>query len=127
MANFYNPYLYPYQHGYQPPQAQTVVAPTQGQPNNSMGIIWVQGENGAKSYLVAPNTTVLLMDSECQKFYLKSADASGMPMPLRIFSYEELSESAKQVSEDYATKRDLAALKADILSQLKTESGDVSE
>ena len=45
--------------------------------NNS--IIWVQGEAGAKSYLVAPNTTVQLWDSEAQTIYLKSADASGMP------------------------------------------------
>ena len=43
------------------------------------GIIWVQGEAGAKSYLVAPNTTVQLWDSERQTIYIKSADASGMP------------------------------------------------
>ena len=53
------------------------------QPNN--GLIWVQGESGAKSYLVAPNATVMLMDSEGERFYLKSADASGMPLPLRFF------------------------------------------
>ena len=57
------------------------------QPNN--GLIWVQGESGAKSYLVAPNATVMLMDSECERFYLKSADSSGMPLPLRIFDYKE--------------------------------------
>ena len=57
------------------------------QPNN--GLIWVQGESGAKSYLVAPNATVMLMDSEGERFYLKSADASGMPLPLRIFDYKE--------------------------------------
>ena len=38
-------------------QVQPVVQQTQ-QNNNS--IIWVQGEAGAKSYLVAPNTTVQL-------------------------------------------------------------------
>ena len=47
--------------------------------NAQSGIIWVQGEAGAKSYLVAPNTTVQLWDSESQTIYLKSADASGMP------------------------------------------------
>lgn len=47
--------------------------------NTSSGIIWVQGEAGAKSYLVAPNCTVQLWDSENQTIYLKSADASGMP------------------------------------------------
>lgn len=29
------------------------------------------------------------MDSESNTFYIKSADASGMPMPLRIFDYKE--------------------------------------
>ncbi len=57
--------------GYQ----QQVQPPT---PHQS-GIIWVQGEAGAKSYLVAPNTTVQLWDSEAPVIYLKSCDASGMP------------------------------------------------
>ena len=64
------------------------------QPNN--GLIWVQGESGAKSYLVAPNATVMLMDSEGERFYLKSADASGMPLPLRIFDYKERTTAAQQ-------------------------------
>ena len=72
-----------------PPQVQT-------QPNS--GLIWVQGEAGAKSYLVAPGNTVMLMDSEGERFYLKSADASGMPMPLRIFEYKETNEAACKAS-----------------------------
>lgn len=62
--------------------------------NASNGLIWVQGEAGAKSYLVAPGNTLMLMDSEDKKFYLKTADASGMPMPLRTFVYEEVTEQA---------------------------------
>lgn len=78
---------------------------------------WVQGETGAKSYLVAPNTTVLLLDSENQRFYLKSADASGMPMPLRTFEYTETAQanamaafSPQENNPVYATKEDVAAL-----------------
>ena len=56
----------------------------------------MQGEAGAKSFLVAPGNTVMLMDSEGERFYLKSADASGMPMPLRIFEYKELAETPSQ-------------------------------
>lgn len=66
------------------PMAQTTPA-----PQNNNGLIWVNGEVGAKSYLVAPGNTVMLMDAENSTFYLKSADASGMPMPLRIFDYKE--------------------------------------
>ena len=57
--------------------------------NGNGGLIWVQGEAGAKSYLVAPGNNIMLMDSEAQVFYIKSADASGMPLPLRVFDYTE--------------------------------------
>ena len=66
------------------PMAQTTPA-----PQNNNGLIWVNGEVGAKSYLVAPGNTVMLMDAENSTFYLKSADASGMPLPLRVFEYTE--------------------------------------
>ena len=72
---------------FQQPMTPTTTQPMAQQGNN--GLIWVQGEAGAKSYIVAPGNTVMLMDSEGERFYLKSADASGMPMPLRIFDYKE--------------------------------------
>ena len=59
------------------------------QPANDSGILWVQGEAGAKSWAVASGRSVMLMDSESNTFYIKSSDASGMPMPLRIFDYTE--------------------------------------
>ncbi len=59
------------------------------QPVSDNGILWVQGEAGAKSWAVAPGKSVMLMDSESNTFYIKSSDQSGMPMPLRIFDYTE--------------------------------------
>lgn len=77
----YQPY-YP-QYNFQPQQIQQQQQPQIQQQQNvqpmTSGIIWVQGEAGAKSYLVAPNTTIQLWDSERQTIYIKSADASGMP------------------------------------------------
>ena len=67
----------------------------QHQGNN--GIVWVQGEAAAKSYPVAPNTTVMLLDSENSTFYLKTSDASGMPLPLRVFDYSERTQNASAV------------------------------
>lgn len=69
------------------PQMQAVP-----QPQVNQGLLWVSGEIGAKSYLVAPNSTVLLMDSDAQRFYLKSADNAGMPS-LRIFEYKEVTNA----------------------------------
>lgn len=70
---------------YQQPQQQNV----------NQGILWVQGEAGAKSYLVAPGATVLLMDSDDCVFYLKSADTSGIPL-LRTFKYMEVTSGTPQ-------------------------------
>lgn len=82
-----NPNMNQFNQQFQPPATPPATQPMAQQGNN--GLIWVQGEAGAKSYLVAPGNTVMLMDSEGERFYLKSADASGMPMPLRIFDYKE--------------------------------------
>lgn len=83
-------YVYPQQQFQQPVQPVPTMQPSVQQPSQSNtgfnGIIWVQGEAGAKSYLVAPNTTVQLWDSESQVIYLKSADASGMPS-IKILDY----------------------------------------
>lgn len=75
-------------------QYQQAVNVPQMQPVQQVnqGLLWVSGEIGAKSYLVAPNSTVLLMDSDAQRFYLKSADNAGMPS-LRIFEYTEVSNA----------------------------------
>lgn len=99
------------------PQQQIQQIPQQ-QPINQ-GLLWVQGEAGAKSYLVAPNTTVLLMDSESQRFYLKSTDGAGMPN-LRTFEYSEVAPNATQtpqpipdnLDDKYVTRGEYEALQA---------------
>lgn len=81
-------------------QPQMLPTPMSGTPQangyqaGNGSIIWVQGEAGAKSYLVAPNNTVQLWDSENQVIYLKSADASGMPS-MKILDYQ-IRETAGQ-------------------------------
>ena len=101
---------------------------TQNQPSNMQnnGIIWVQGEAGAKSYLVAPNTTVQLWDSEAQTIYLKSADASGMPS-IKTLDYtvrdrvqgEIRHENAPKV--EFVTREEFDALKRQIEGLTRTE------
>ena len=70
----------------------------QQQPSN--GIVWVQGLSAAKSYPVVPNTTVMLLDSESSTFYLKTSDASGMPLPLRVFDYKERTQTPSALPTD---------------------------
>lgn len=87
-----------------PPVTQQV------QQSQGGGILWCQGEAGAKSYPVAPGSSVLLMDSEGSRFYIKSADPSGMPNPLRIFEFQEINvPSAPAVSPVSQNIPDLSA------------------
>lgn len=83
---------------YQPmyPQYNNYLPQQTTQQQNDTGILWVQGEAGAKSWAVAPGKSVMLMDSESNTFYIKSSDASGMPMPLRIFDYTERTQQVQQ-------------------------------
>ena len=98
---------------------QAVNVPQQPQQHINQGLLWVSGEVGAKSYLVAPNSTVLLMDSDAQRFYLKSADMSGMPS-LRIFEYSEVPQNAlqapysdmKELDSKYVTREEYDGLKS---------------
>lgn len=104
-----------YQTMQQPVQQNTQQMPQQ---QNNNGIIWVQGEEGAKAYMVAPGNSVFLMDSEASVFYIKSSDASGMPMPLRIFDYTERTaartpaQAAQIHSDEYVTRQEFNALAA---------------
>ena len=101
---------------------QAVNAPQISQPQINQGLLWVSGEVGAKSYLVAPNSTVLLMDSDSQRFYLKSADGAGMPS-MRVFEYKEIlntTQNAPQslnshdndLSDKFVTREEYEGLKS---------------
>lgn len=113
--NFYNPYQQ-YQNQYQPQSSR----------------IWVQGEAGARAYLVAPGNTVELWDSDAQSIYLKSADASGIPS-MRIIDYK-FRESAPQTAREAfseggaktPTLEDIKALQEQI-DALKKEIGGLHD
>lgn len=70
-------------------QQYPVQNPMQQPRQDTNGLNWVQGEAGAKSWYITPGSTVLLMDSENQRFYLKSADMNGVPA-MRTFEYTEV-------------------------------------
>lgn len=111
-----NPYMGGYNYGqyYNPLQPQMDrLAQMQAQyqqqqphvPQTNQGILWVQGEAGAKSYLVAPNTSVLLMDSENSQFYIKTTDQAGMPT-LRTFVYQEVTGAPHNAQKQPETNLD---------------------
>lgn len=125
--------------GQQPYQPQPVQQPVMQQPVMQQpamqqpaqqpqqpaisGPIYVNGDAGARGFIVAPNKTVMLIDAdpEAQTFWLKSADAAGMPS-MRTFDYSERNAAQKaqaaQSSQpvDYVTHKELDALAANINS-----------
>lgn len=95
---------------YQPIYQQYIPPTPQPQQSNN-SLIWIQGEQAAKSYLTAPNTTVALWDSECQRIYLKSTDASGMPS-MKTLEYTVLDgQTQAKTTVEYAKQSDLDAVK----------------
>lgn len=136
---------YPFPYYGQPPQYQDQLSQLRGgqmppmqmmqqqnfpprQDNN--GILWVQGEAGAKSWFVTPGSTVLLMDSEGQRFYLKSADQSGVPA-MRTFEYTEIGTARAQMPMEgasFVTVEEFTAFKNEVLGKLeKPVKGAVNE
>lgn len=123
------PYNYTGYNPYNPNQATyypTAYSPaSQPATQQSSGIVWVQGEAGAKAYIVGAGQSMLLMDSEDSTFYIKSTDASGMPMPLRVFDYTERTQQAPEPEtpdmSEYVTHDELKKwadkLKASIMKE----------
>jgi len=115
---------------YQPayyPQVNSFQNGTSSQQQNNNSMIWVVGENGADSYLVAPGQTVQLWDSTAPIFYLKTADAMGRPSK-RIFDYTERNAIAQmpksEAVSEYASKEDVDYLKGEIDS-LRAKFGEM--
>lgn len=121
-----------------PPMQQPVIGPQMPMSNQPMqnmappvqpaqqtqqpamtGPFYVSGEAGAKGYLLAPNQTVMLIDADpdANTFWLKSADASGMPT-MRTFDYTERvaaqrpAQAAVNPGVEYVTRADFDRLAA---------------
>ena len=96
---------------------QPLNQPTQT-PTNDM--IFVLNENEASSFPVAPNNRVVLWDKNQTTFYVKSANAQGIPS-MQIFDFSERTQNAPQTptehvckcGDNFVTKDDFNALKGD--------------
>jgi hypothetical protein len=126
------PMNYPQYTQQYPQQYQQPIPTPQPQINQNQNnpIIWVSGEAGAKAFLVAPNTTVQLWDSENPVIFLKSADASGMPS-MKILDYtiregeKPQNTPLKSEMNNYATKEELNAFRSEILQTIEKVKGDL--
>lgn len=102
---------------FQAPMQNTSVTMPQT-PTNDM--IFVLNENEASSFPVAPNNRVVLWDKNQTTFYVKSANAQGIPS-MQTFDFSERTQNAPQTptehvckcGDNFVTKDDFNALKGD--------------
>ena len=94
-------------------------------PQQSYGsfmTVLVQGEAGANAYPVASGNTVMLMDFESGKFWLKS-NVNGIPQRLRSFSFSEEIQGQTQNQQISAVSREEFNKLADSVNKLLEELG----
>ena len=103
----------------QPNLQPTLMSPT----NQTNDFIWVQGEAGAKAYLVAPNNTVTLWDSESPTIYLKTADTNGVPS-MRVLEFTERTPNAPKTPEKHDCE---CGNKFILKEELNTVQGEIQD
>lgn len=82
--------------------------------------IWIQGEVGAKAYIVAPGNTVPLWDSESQTIYLKSVNAAGIPSMQKLtYAFDEQRPSVNM--DQFITREEFEK----VISELKEQKDAV--
>lgn len=120
MAENQNQFAQPYQ-----APIQTNPAPVTQTTNDMM--LFVLNENEASAYPVAPNNSVVLWDKNNKTFYIKTANAQGIPS-MQIYDFTERTEKAQNEStthkctcgDKFVTKAEFDALKGkfyDILAK----------
>lgn len=91
-----------------------------GNPFGNCNIIWANSEADARAHPVAPGCSAQIMDRNEQIFYIKSTDASGMPI-FRKFSYKEIIEQPAP-SGDFVSRNEFNQL-MEQLAALNRELG----
>ena len=129
--NYYNGGYFPqYQNGavpdmlnqYKGQYQQMPMQPVQQPIQSNGGLIWVDNEEQAKNYLVAPNNVIPMFDKSSSAMYIKSADGAGMPTFKKyklIDVDEETPKNAPKThkctcGDKFATKEQLKALEGKI-------------
>lgn len=78
--------------------------------------IWVEGEEAARSFLVAANSSAVLWDSGSDTIYFKRTDVSGRPLPMMILDFTVRDQNQKP---DYVTRQEFLQAMNTILAQTK--------
>ena len=128
-ANSPNPFS-PFVNPYPTPQIPQIAT----SPTTIMA--WVQGEQGALSYPLGPNTRAYLFDMNEERFFVKVSDITGVIQPLRSFKYHEetsvepapvpkyVDDSPSVKESNYVTREELEKALAGLRSNNNYKKGD---
>ena len=103
------PTMYPFQTAPIVPQVQ------------QQNIQYVNGKQSAESYQMPANSSVILMDSNLPRFYMKQTDASGLAS-IHAYDFKEVEEEKPQ---EYVTKQEFEKFKATMKGARHESSNDV--
>ena len=77
-------------------------------PTQTQSIQYVNDKASAESYQMPANSSVILMDSNLPRFYMKQTDASGVAT-IKSFDFKE---TEKEKPVEYVTKAEFEEYKA---------------
>jgi hypothetical protein len=122
--NFQNPYAMQMQNLQNQIQNMN---PFQQQQGGNTQIQYVNGIESANAYQMAPNSSVLLMDSNLPRFYVKTTDAAGMAA-VKVFEFHEYVEQKPEPMnpEMFVTRQEFEELKQMIEKEAAHESAKES-
>lgn len=89
------------------------------QPSNSVIVVPVQGEQGANIYPVAAGNTVLLMDFNTKRFWIKATDINGLPSKFAAFDFTEVVRPLPQNETNFISRNEFDEWKKSTDAQLQ--------
>ena len=104
--------FYPFQAGMLQTQPQV----------QSQQIQYVNGKQSAEAYQMPINSSVILMDSNLPRFYLKQTDASGT-VTIKAYDFKE-AEDEKPI--EYVTKQEFEKFKANLKGGRNESTNDAN-
>lgn len=93
--------------------------------NANTNIIWTMGIESAKAYPLYPGRTILLMDSESPRFFIKTMDNNGYAT-LRTFTFQEEALPASPDTPNYVTQEQLDATIAAVIERFAAKDSPKS-
>lgn len=123
--NQFGNYAMPQQMMQQPQMPQMPMQQPQ-QTNGSLLAVIITEDQDVDYYPVQAGTTVMLINFNKQKFYLKSRGNNGVPSPIRVFPFKE-ETPAPQNQNGGVSREEFNALSSKLDKLLKELGGSSNE